>query len=173
MRKFSLSAAAVALTMTTMYAQAPSGPAAEVQAAYKRVSANIVKAADKMPADQFSYRPHAEQRTFARVVNHVIEAQNASCGMVNGKKMADVPKAPAETAGKDTIVAALKQSNAECEKAYASITDANLTDPIVNPRGSRSRIGVLWGNVSHDNEQYAILSDYLRDKNVAPPTSEK
>jgi len=28
----------------------------------------------------------------------------------------------------------------------------------------RTRAGVLWGNVSHDNEQYSALSMYLRLK---------
>jgi hypothetical protein len=39
--------------------------------------------------------------------------------------------------------------------------------------GKRSRAGLLWGNVSHDNEQYSALSMYLRLKNLVPPTSEK
>jgi hypothetical protein len=32
---------------------------------------------------------------------------------------------------------------------------------------------MAWGNVSHDNEQYAELSTYLRLKNIVPPTAEK
>ena len=37
----------------------------------------------------------------------------------------------------------------------------------------RSRLGMLWGNVSHDNEQYAELATYMRLKGVVPPSSEK
>lgn len=171
--RFSALAAAALLTMTTMYAQAPSGPAAEVQGSYNRVKENVLKAAEKMPADQYGYRPHAEQRTFARVVNHVSEAQIGSCGSVLKLAPADRPKVPAETAGKEAVIAALKASFEVCDKAYGSATNANLAEPVMNPRGSRALISVLWGNISHDNEQYAILSDYLRDKNIAPPTSEK
>jgi hypothetical protein len=40
-------------------------------------------------------------------------------------------------------------------------------------RAKRSRIGLAWGNVSHDNEQYAELSTYLRLKGLVPPTAEK
>jgi hypothetical protein len=32
---------------------------------------------------------------------------------------------------------------------------------------------MAWGNASHDNEQYAELSTYLRLKNIVPPTAEK
>jgi hypothetical protein len=37
----------------------------------------------------------------------------------------------------------------------------------------RSRIGLAWGTVSHDNEQYATLALYLRLKGLVPPSSEK
>ena len=173
MRKLYAVAVASVVVSITLSAQAPSGPAAEVQASYKRVQKNAIAAAEKMPADQYSYRPHAEQRTFARVVNHISEAQIGSCGSVLKMSKADQPKVPAETASKDEVLAALKASFTICDKAYATVTDANLAEKVTNPRGSRSLIGVLWGNVGHDMEQYAILSDYLRDKNIAPPTSEK
>jgi len=154
-------------------AGAPSGPAAEVLGAYNRVKANAIKAAEKMPAESYGFKPHPDIRTFARVVNHISEAQVSSCGSVLGTPAAELPKVPAETATKEEVLTALKASFTLCDKAYGSVTDANLADPIKNPRGTRARISVLWGNISHDNEQYAILSDYLRDKNLAPPTSEK
>ncbi len=154
-------------------AGAPSGPAAEVLGSYNRVKANAIKAAEKMPAESYGFKPHPDIRTFARVVNHISEAQVSSCGSVLGTPAAELPKVPAETATKEEVITALKASFTLCDKAYASVTDANLADPIKNPRGSRARISVLWGNISHDNEQYAILSDYLRDRDLTPPTSEK
>jgi hypothetical protein len=38
---------------------------------------------------------------------------------------------------------------------------------------TRSRISLAWGNVSHDNEQYATLALYMRLKGLIPPSSEK
>ena len=49
----------------------PTGPAAEVQRNYASVKANILKSADKMPAEFYTYKPEPDIRTFARVVNHV------------------------------------------------------------------------------------------------------
>jgi hypothetical protein len=124
----------------------------ELQGNYARFKANILKAADKMPAENYSFKPTPDIRTFARVVNHVTEAQLNICGKAE----------------------ALKASFAECDKAYAGLTDANMTDMIqAGPLGKRSRLSLLWGNVSHDNEQYATLSLYLRLKGLVPPTSEK
>jgi hypothetical protein len=151
----------------------PAGPAAEVQGSYARVKANVIKAAENTPPEDYSFKPTPDIRTFARVVNHVTEAQMHSCGAVNNLAPTDANKTPAETADKATIVAALKASFAECDKAYAALTDANLAEMIQAGPAKRSRIGLAWGNVSHDNEQYATLALYMRLKGLVPPSSEK
>lgn len=157
--------------MAMAQAPQPAGPAAEVQRSYEGLKKNILKAANNMPAENYAIKPMPEVRSFARVVNHISEAQLHSCGAANGTK--DLPKVPAETADKTAIVEALQASFAECDKAYASLTDANLTDMIAMGPMKRSRVGVLWGNVSHDNEQYATLALYMRFKGLTPPSSEK
>ena len=171
-----LAAAVLALTSSAALAQAPaqpSGPAAEAVAAYNRVKPNILKAADKMPADAYSYKPTPDIRAFGRVVNHVTEAQMRVCSVLNGGTF-DPKTVPAETADKAAIVNALKASFAECDKAYESLKDGQLMEVLsVGPMGKRSRIGLAWGNVSHDNEQYATLALYLRLKGLVPPSSEK
>jgi hypothetical protein len=148
------------------------GPASEVLRSYSTLKPNVIKAAEKMPDADFQYAPTKEIRTFARVVNHITEAQFHTCALLNGKK--DFVKPPADTADKATIVAALKASYSECDTAYAALTDSNVTEMLAtSPAAKRSRIGMAWGNVSHDNEQYAELSTYLRLKGLVPPTSEK
>jgi hypothetical protein len=161
-------------------AQAPAGgapmatgPAAEVQRAYAGQMNNILKAAEKMPADQYQYKPTPEVRTFARVVNHVTEAQARSCGVANHTAPADMVKTPSDTADKDAVIAGLKASFAECDKAFAATTDANFTEMYTAGQGKRSRAGLMWGTVSHDNEQYSTLAMYLRLKGLVPPSSEK
>src|SRR6266851_7425136 len=98
MRRVSLMSAVAMLAISGMtFGQAPmtmpikqaptsgapmaTGPAAEVQRAYAGQMNNILKAAEKMPADQYQYKPTPDVRTFARVVNHVTKAQvgRASC----------------------------------------------------------------------------------------------
>jgi hypothetical protein len=149
------------------------GPAAEVQRAYAGQMGNILKAAEKMPADQYQYKPTPEVRTFARVVNHVTEAQARSCGVANHTAPADMVKTPSDTADKDAVIAGLKASFAECDKAFAATTDANFTEMYTAGQGKRSRAGLMWGTVSHDNEQYSTLAMYLRLKGLVPPSSEK
>ncbi len=172
-------AALALLTLSGLaFAQQPAAPAAadpvskEPQTNYLRIKANILKAADKTPAEDYSYKPTPDIRTFARVVNHVTEAQARVCGAVNQSKP-DAITVPPETADKAAIVAALNESFAECDKAYAATTDVNMTAIIDAGFAKRSRLGLLWGNVAHDNEQYATLALYMRLKGLVPPSSEK
>jgi hypothetical protein len=173
MRRMVWAAAGLMLSMTVWGQTPPSGPAGEVQGGYARVKANVIKAAENTPAEDYAFKPTPDIRIFARVVNHVTEAQFRACGSMNGVAAADITKPPADTAEKAVIVDALKASFAECDKAYAALTDANLTEMITVGQVKRSRIGLSWGNVSHDNEQYATLALYMRLKGLVPPSSEK
>ena len=161
------------MAQTPGTAPSPAGPAAEVQRSYNGVKANILKSADRMPAEDFSYKPEPDIRTFARVLNHVTEAQLHSCGAANGTPAASLPKVPAETADKAAILSALQASFAECDKAYAALSESTLLQTITVGSATRARISIAWGNVSHDNEQYATLALYMRLKGIAPPSSEK
>ena len=163
---------AVCVAQAPAAAPAPVGPAAEVQAAYNRLKPNVLKAAEKMPEADFQYKPTADIRTFARIVNHVTEAQFHVCSALNGTTV-DPKSVPSDTADKATVIAGLKASFAACDTAYGALTDATITETVTIGPVKRSRIGAAWANVSHDNEQYAELSTYLRLKGLVPPTAEK
>ena len=172
MRQWTTWCAIASLTVASAALGQGSPYGSEVQGNYNRIKDNILKAAEKMPAESYSFKPTPDIRSFARVVNHVTEAQMHICGAAN-MATGEAPKAPAETADKAAIIDALKASFAECDKAYAGITEANMADMLAMGPTKRTRLSALWGNVAHDNEQYAILSLYLRLKGIVPPTSEK
>lgn len=175
MKRVLLAVAAMGFAAMTCVAQgmgALKGPAAEVQGSYHRLEPNVIKAAEKMPDADYQYRPTPDIRTYARIVNHVTEAQQHTCSALNGVAF-DPKTVPSDTADKATIVAALKASFDVCDKAYGALTDANLAEMVGTAPRQRSRIGMAWGNVAHDNEQYAELSMYLRLKGLVPPTAEK
>jgi hypothetical protein len=169
---FVLPIALLGQAATTPAPAATANPlSAEVQARYAQVKGFILKSAETTPAEDYSYKPTPDIRTFARVVNHVTEAQFRACGALNG---VSTPKpAPAETADKATIIDALHASFAECDKAYAALTDATMTEMVQAGPAKRSRLGIAWGNVTHDTEQYATLAIYMRLKGLIPPSSEK
>jgi hypothetical protein len=172
-------AIAAALTAQAQSPAAPSAPPTasapekDILRSYNGLKTNILKSADKMPAEGYSFKPEPDIRSFARILNHVTEAQVRSCGALNGTPPDALPKVPPETADKTAIVAALQASFAECDKAYTALTSANLMESVSMGQMTRARVSVAWGNVAHDDEQYAALALYLRLKGIAPPSTEK
>ena len=168
MKRICFSIVSVFTITSGLYAQTVSNPlSADIKQAYEAVKKNLLGAADKMPEADYNFKPTPEIRGFGEVMQHVAMAQSHTCGAVAGNSGAQMPAAD----GKAAIIAALKQSFTECDKAYDSLTDANAAEMIKSPRGQKTRLGMLAGNTTHDTEQYAILSVYLRLKGIVPPSS--
>ena len=152
----------------TLEAQNPL--AKETQQAYNNVKNNLVRAAEKMPDDAYDFKASPDIRTFGALIGHIAQAQMGTCSAVNGAmKKSDA----ASKTSKADLVAALKAAFDECDKAYGSLTDANASEMIKGPRGERTRLGMLVGNTTHDNEEYGYLAVYMRIKGVVPPSSDR
>ena len=141
------------------------------------VKGYILKAAEKMPEANYSFRPTAEVRSFAELIGHVAEDNYVFCSAVIGEKtpgdgIEDAIKKDAKKT-KASIVETLTASFAYCDKAYAALDDKNATDLIKFFNRDRVRIGVLSFNTSHDFEHYGNIVTYLRLKSVVPPSSER
>jgi hypothetical protein len=138
--------------------------------AYNQVKGNLLKMADKMPAENYDFKPVPEIRSFGELMAHISDGQMRTCSMVNGQqKTGDA----ASKKTKDDIVAALKASFAECDAAWDATNEGNAFQMINMGRGQRSRVGALtMMTVTHNNEEYGYGSIYLRLKGVVPPSSE-
>lgn len=143
---------------------------ADITQAYTAIKVNILKTADKMPEENYSFKPTPEVRSFADVLYHVAESQMRTCGAVAGDQ---TTLNRADQMTKKNVNSALEGAFAECDKAYGSLSDANAGETIVTAHGRKSRLGALAGNVAHDSEQYGILAMYLRLKGIVPPSSER
>ena len=143
--------------------------ATETKQSYERIKRNFIAAAEKMPEEHYGFQATPDVRSFGGHVAHIADSQMRSCSNYNGAvKQADAGSMTA----KADLVAAIKASFAECDKAYNSLTDANGAEMIAGRRGERSRYGTLNGNVTHANEVYGSMAVYLRLKGVVPPSSE-
>jgi uncharacterized damage-inducible protein DinB len=155
---------------TALRAQNPMS--AEVTEAYKGVSANILKAAEKMPDADYGFKPAPETRNFGQLIAHVADAQIGLCGAAKGEmKRGDAAK----KTSKGELVAALKASSEFCDNAYSGMTDAGgaIIVDSKTPLGSKTKIGLLNFNVAHDNEMYGSIAVYLRLKGLVPPSTEE
>ena len=155
--------------------KSPSGHARALQAQVKGV---VIKSAEKMPAEDYGFRPTPEIRSYAELIAHVADANYAFCSASLVEKNPDlkieagVKKDPAAKP-KAALVEALAASFAYCDKAYAALTDVNSTEAVKFFGGERARIGVLSFNTSHTFEHYGNIVTYLRMKKIVPPSSER
>lgn len=151
-----------------LYGQGSSPVGTEMKTAYTSVKNNLLHSAEKMPDENYGFKPTPEIRSFAEVLDHAAAAQLHSCGAVLGEQKS----ANTEASTKADVLAALNAAFEECDKAFDSLTGTNALESIKSPRGERTRVALLAGVIAHDNEQYGILSVYMRLKGVIPPSSE-
>ena len=151
--------------------QAQTNPlSSELKMSYKGVQTNILKAAEKMPDGDYSFKATPDVRTFGQLIGHVADAQIGICSSAMGSpKRGDA----AQKTSKADLVAALKASNEVCDSAYDGLTDATATEKVKVFGADRSKLSALDLNVAHDNEMYGYMSVYMRLKGVVPPSSEK
>jgi hypothetical protein len=142
----------------------------EAKAAYETIKTNILKSAEKMPEEGYTFQPTKEERTFAALIGHIADAQTGICSVTYGEPK---PRTAGKLTGKAELVAALKASNEVCDGAFAAITPENAAGMVKMGRADRTRLGTLIYNTTHDNESYGTLVVYLRLKGIVPPSSEK
>jgi hypothetical protein len=146
----------------------PPGIAAEIKGVYATVKSNLLAAADVMPESNYGFAPVSEELTFGKWIAHVADAQTGICSTLNGQtRRGDA----ATKTSKADLVAALKASFDECDKAYNALTDANATELLAYGRGQNSRAGRLAYNTAHDQECYGNMAVYMRLKGIVPPST--
>jgi len=142
----------------------------EAKQAYSAVKNDILKSAEKMPQENYGFKPAPRVRTFGQILGHVAEEQYFFCGSVKGEqKAADIEKAKTT---KTDLLAALHDSFAYCDAVYEGLTDATAIQMVKRGQGQRTKLGILWGNTIHDNSHYGNLVTYLRIKGLVPPSTE-
>ena len=164
--------ALTALIATTAAAQTEKNPspAAEARALWKSNIGYIVQAADELPEALYSYKPTPDVRTFGELFGHIAGSQKMYCAMALGDKVpgeGDVEKA-AKT--KAALVAALKESNTYCEKAY-TLQDDKLKAPVDVFGETHPRLYALLANAAHNGEHYGNIVTYMRINKLVPPSS--
>ena len=172
MLKTILVTAAVPLLVSTAAAQSPLSATGEARALWKSVIGNLNQAATEISESMYSYRPTPDVRSFGELFAHVAGSQKMYCAMALGDKApgeADVEKT-AKT--KAAIVAALKESNDYCERAYSQ-TDDNVRAPVDIFGQQHPRFYALIANAAHDGEHYGNIVTYMRLNKLVPPSSRR
>jgi len=140
--------------------------------AYGYIKNLIVRSAEKMPEENYSFKPTDSVRTFGQVIGHVADAQYMFCSIALGEKNPGLNIEKTKTSKTD-LIAALNGAFAYCDKAYDAMTDATAAQPVKLFGNDTPKLDVLTVNNMHDMEHYGNLVTYLRLKNIVPPSSEQ
>jgi hypothetical protein len=156
-------------------AQAANPLSSELRFTYNTAKNNLLKLADKMPADKYGFRPAPEVETFARRVAHIADANMNVCAGLKGERK---QLGAASKTSKIELVAALKEAFDYCDGVFNALTDATAVELVSSrlggpfpPEPTRSRLATMYNLVRHCNEMYGYMAVYLRLNGVTPPTS--
>jgi len=153
---------------SVLYAQELASLITEAKNSYNGIKNNLLKAADKMPEDAYSFKPTPELQTFGQRVAHVA-GQIGQCSALTGERK--TTDANSKTAKAD-LVAALKASFDACDAAWDAMNDKTAMETVAGRGGQRTKLAVLIGNTLHIDEVYGTMTVYMRLKGLVPPSSE-
>jgi uncharacterized damage-inducible protein DinB len=165
----------VALILITFFSgigslHAQSNPlSTEAKADYTSIKNVLLKSAEKMPDENYSFRTTPEVRTYGEMIAHIADTQMALCGIAKGEPQHGNAS---KLTSKADLSAALKASFNYCDPVYDSMTDPMGVQPVKMFSQNRTKLGVLFFNVTHDNEMYGQMVAYMRIKGIVPPSSE-
>jgi len=103
--------------------------AASLKAMHQMIRRNLADAAAAMPAEEYSFKPTPQVRSFAELIGHVINGNSFFCSQARGEKPTfggDYSK----TTDKAALVKALTDALAYCDATYDGTTDANVIQTV-------------------------------------------
>ena len=139
---------------------------------YTRTTGILVRSAEKMPEENYSFKPADSVRSFGQIIGHLADAQYLFCSIASGQKNPELNIEKTKTSKAD-LIAALKEGIAYCDKVYDAMTDAEATQTVKFFGNDAPKYAILTTNVGHNMEHYGNLVTYMRIKGIVPPTSEQ
>jgi uncharacterized damage-inducible protein DinB len=139
---------------------------------YSFLSSAVVRAAEKMPEENYSFKPTPEVRSFGQLVGHVADANYMFCSQAAGEAnpAKDIEKTKTSKAD---LVSAVKDAVAYCNKAFDGMTDAKGSEMVKLFGFNLAKLTLFSLNTAHTDEHYGNMVTYMRLKGLVPPTSEQ
>jgi hypothetical protein len=140
---------------------------------YQNIQQNLADAADKMPEDQYGFRPTPEIKPFGQLVAHVALAQFRMCAWLKGETNPHKDDKEETTRSKADEIALLKASTTYCDPAITALKDPVMAE-LVDTGDFRAAKGLFpVALATHGSEMYGTMAVYLRLKGIVPPSTEK
>ena len=173
---------ACALMASTAHAQAPAAAqggqkvqlSEGLRRSYNTIKMNLTEAAQKLDEANYGYTPSPEIRGYGAQLAHVANSQFNSCaaatGVANPHQGSNLEKTKTTRAD---IIQALADSFAFCDPAFANLTDQSALELVRQGQNEVARGSVLANLIAHGNEEYGIMTVYIRTKGMVPPSTER
>jgi uncharacterized damage-inducible protein DinB len=171
MRKFALLICLLALPAAALAQDNPNPFSTFNKIAYARVKDILLRSAEKMPEENYKFKPTEAVRSYGQIIGHLADAQYTFCSIALGEKN-PAPNIEKTKTSKADLIAALKEGIAYCDKAYDGMTDASGAQMVPLFGTTMPKLGALSINNMHNMEHYGNLVTYMRLKNIVPPSSE-
>ncbi|HWE51540.1 MAG TPA: DinB family protein [Bryobacteraceae bacterium] len=139
------------------------------KASFAEVKDYVLRSAEKVPENLWSFQPTPDVRTFGQLVAHIGDGQYEICGAVGTPTNKNIEKT---AKGKAATIAAVKEAFGYCDAIYAKMTDATAGQVVTMFGQKSSRIGVMETNTAHTNLHYGNMITYMRIKGIVPASSE-
>jgi uncharacterized damage-inducible protein DinB len=142
----------------------------------KRLSEEVVSAAEAMPADKYDFAPTAGKfdgvRNFGSQVQHLAESNYFFFSGFGLSGAPDDAKLKA-LKSKDELVQALKDSFAFAQKGIDTLTPQNAFTTVGSGKMQMTR--AAWATIclAHSMDHYGQMVEYLRMNGIVPPASQK
>jgi uncharacterized damage-inducible protein DinB len=160
------------VSVRPLEAQAPTDPlSAGQKLLYSMIKNNLIRSAEKMPEENYAFKPVPEVMSFGEMLGHIVDTQNRYMSIALGEAnpMPDAGKSKTTKAG---LIQALKDSFAYADKVYDAMTDAQGVQIVQFYGRPQAKLTVLAFNNAHNDEHYGNIVTYLRIKGLVPPSSE-
>ena len=132
----------------------PQETAAMLGKGFAELSGWIMKAAEMVPADKYSYKPAPTVRTFGELLGHIADGSNYYCARSTGKKVEWSDANAQGKTDKATVVPKLKEALDACGAAHGT-----------------GHLPMLIQNFGHANLHYGNMATYMRMLGLVPPSS--
>jgi uncharacterized damage-inducible protein DinB len=139
---------------------------------YERTKGILLRSAEKMPEESYSFKPVDTVRSYGQIIGHLADAQYLFCSTASGEKNPGLNIEKTKTSKAD-LIAALNDGFAYCDKVYDSMTDAAAIQTVKFFGNDAPKYAALTINIAHNMEHYGNLVTYMRIKGIVPPTSEQ
>jgi uncharacterized damage-inducible protein DinB len=152
-------------------AQAQNPMMAAIKAQHDQIKGYILKTAEVVPENLYSFKATPEVRSIAQLLGHIADGTNGICGNAGGGKAAPLGAEKSMTT-KAQLTKALADAFAVCDKVIAGMTDAQAMETTKFFVGGESTRGMIIAfNNSHNFEHYGNLVTYMRLNKIVPPST--